>query len=61
MLTFDGVWQFGEVFSSWMNPGVYCIRQMPEGRTGQYGKKYDYNILYNTNIYIIYIILYYII
>ncbi|ROL48471.1 hypothetical protein DPX16_22796 [Anabarilius grahami] len=23
MLTFDGVWNFGDVFSSWMNPGFY--------------------------------------
>ncbi len=24
MLTFDGVWHFGEEFSSWMNPGFHC-------------------------------------
>ncbi len=24
MLTFDGVWHFGEVFSSRMNPGFHC-------------------------------------
>ncbi len=24
MLTFDGVWYFGEVFSSWINPGFHC-------------------------------------
>ena len=28
MLTFDGIWHFGEVFSSWMNPGLYCTGQM---------------------------------
>ncbi len=26
MLTFDGVWQFGEVFSSRMNPGFSLYR-----------------------------------
>ncbi len=30
MLTFDGVWLFGEVFSSQMNPGVHCTGQMAE-------------------------------
>ncbi len=28
MLTFDGVWHFGEVFSSRMNPGFHCTGQM---------------------------------
>ncbi len=28
MLTFDGVWYFGEVFSSWMNPSFHCTGQM---------------------------------
>ena len=28
MLTFDGVWHVGEVFSSWMNPGFHCSGQM---------------------------------
>ncbi len=27
MLTFDGVWLFGEVFSSRMNPGFHCTGQ----------------------------------
>ncbi len=27
MLTFNGVWHFGEVFSSRMNPGFHCGRQ----------------------------------
>ncbi len=30
MLTFDGAWHFGEVFSSWMNPGFSLYRA--EGR-----------------------------
>ncbi len=28
MFTFDGVWHFGEVFSSRMNPGFHCTGQM---------------------------------
>ncbi len=28
MLTFDGVWHFGEVFSSRMNPGFHCTGQI---------------------------------
>ncbi len=28
MLTFDGVWYFGEVFTSRMNPGFHCTGQM---------------------------------
>ncbi len=28
MLTFNGVWHFGEVFSSRLNPGFHCIGQM---------------------------------
>ncbi len=28
MLTFDGVWHFGDVFSSRMNPGFHCTGQM---------------------------------
>ncbi len=28
MLTFDGVWHFGEVFSSRINPGLHCTGQM---------------------------------
>uniref|UniRef100_A0A3B3HUD3 Cortexin 2 n=1 Tax=Oryzias latipes TaxID=8090 RepID=A0A3B3HUD3_ORYLA len=28
MLTCDGVWHVGEVFSSWMNPSLYCSGQM---------------------------------
>ncbi len=30
MLTFDDVWHFGEVFSSWMNPGFHCTGQMAD-------------------------------
>ncbi len=30
MLTFDGVWHFGEVFSSRMNPGFHCKGQMAD-------------------------------
>ncbi len=30
MLTFDGVWDFGEVFSSQMNPGFHCTGQMAD-------------------------------
>jgi len=25
MLTFNGIWHFGEVFSSWMNLSFHCI------------------------------------
>ncbi len=32
MLTFDGVWHFGEVFSSRMNPGFHCTGQMADCR-----------------------------
>ncbi len=34
MLTFDGVWHFGEVFSSRMNPGFHCIGQMVDSVYG---------------------------
>ncbi len=30
MLTFDGIWHFGEVFSSRMNPGFHCTGQMED-------------------------------
>ncbi len=30
MLTFDGVWHFGEVFSSRMNPVFHCTGQMAD-------------------------------
>ncbi len=30
MLTFDGVWHSGEVFSSRMNPGFHCTGQMAD-------------------------------
>ncbi len=30
MLTFDGVWHFGEVFSKRMNPGFQCTGQMAD-------------------------------
>ncbi len=34
MLTFDGVWHFGEVFSSRMNPGFHCTGQMSDSVYG---------------------------
>ncbi len=34
MLTFDGVWHFGEVFSSQMNPGFPCTGQMADSVYG---------------------------
>ncbi len=34
MLTFNGVWHFGEVFSSQMNPGFHCTGQMADSVYG---------------------------
>ncbi len=34
MLTFDGVWHFGEVVSSWINPGFHCTGQMADSVYG---------------------------
>ncbi len=34
MLTFDGIWHFGEVFSSRMNPGFHCTGQMADSVYG---------------------------
>ncbi len=34
MLTFDGVWHFGEVFSSRMNPGFHCVGQKADSVYG---------------------------
>ena len=34
MLTFDGVWHIGEVFSSRMNPGFHCSGQMADSVCG---------------------------
>ncbi len=34
MLTFDGVWHFGEVFSSWMSPGFHCTGQKVNSEYG---------------------------
>ncbi len=34
MLTFDGVWHFGELFSSRMNPGFHCTGQMADSVYG---------------------------
>ncbi|KAL0182190.1 hypothetical protein M9458_021565 [Cirrhinus mrigala] len=34
MLTFDGIWHFGEVLSSWMNPGFHCTGQMADSVYG---------------------------
>lgn len=33
-LTFNGVWHFVEVFSSWINPGVLCTGQMADSMYG---------------------------
>ncbi len=30
MLTFNGIWHFGEVFTSRMNPGFLCTGQMAD-------------------------------
>ncbi len=34
ILTFDGVWHFGKVFSSRMNPGFHCTGQMADSVYG---------------------------
>ncbi|ROL46141.1 Transposable element Tc1 transposase [Anabarilius grahami] len=34
MFTFNGVWHFGEVFSSRMNPGFHCTGQMADSVYG---------------------------
>ncbi len=34
MLTFDGIWHFGEVFSSRINPGFHCTGQMADSVYG---------------------------
>ncbi len=34
MLTFNGVWHFGEMFSSRMNPGFHCTGQMADSMYG---------------------------
>ncbi len=34
MLTFDGVWHFGEEFTSRMNPGFHCTGQMADSENG---------------------------
>ncbi len=34
MLTFDVIWHIGEVFSSRMNPGFHCMRQMADSVYG---------------------------
>ncbi len=34
MLTFDGIWHFGEVFSLRMNPGFHCTGQMADSVYG---------------------------
>ncbi len=34
MLTFDGVWHFGELFCSRMNPGFHCTGQMADSVYG---------------------------
>ncbi len=36
MLTFDGIWHFGEVFSSRMNPGFHCTGQMADSVYGEW-------------------------
>ncbi len=45
MLTFDGVWHFGEVFSSRMNPGFHCKGQMADSL---YGIAWVSNLLMST-------------
>ncbi len=46
MLTFDGVWHFGEVFSSQMNPGFHCTGQMAHTVWRHVGEWFaDVNIL----------------
>ncbi len=37
MLTFDGIWHFGEVFSLRMNPGFHCTGQMADSVYGVCG------------------------
>ncbi len=45
MLTFDGVWHFGEVFSSRMNPGFHCTGQMADSLYGVVWKQFaDVNV-----------------
>ncbi len=34
MVTFDGIWHFGEVFSSRMNPSFHCTEQMADSVYG---------------------------
>ncbi len=34
MLTFDGIWHFGEELSSRMNPGFHCTGQMADSVYG---------------------------
>ncbi len=34
ILKFDGIWHFGEVFPSWMNPGFHCTGQMADSVYG---------------------------
>ncbi len=34
MLKFDGVWHFGEVFASRMNPDFHCTGQMADSMYG---------------------------
>ncbi len=45
MLTFDGVWHFGEVFSSPMNGGFHCTGQMADS---VYGVKWVSGLLMST-------------
>ncbi len=45
MLTFDGVWHFGEVFSSRMNPCFHCTGQMAD-RWRRVGERFaDVNVV----------------
>ncbi|MEQ2159960.1 hypothetical protein GOODEAATRI_028576, partial [Goodea atripinnis] len=34
MLTFYGIWQFGEMFSSGVKPGFHCTGQMASSKNG---------------------------
>ncbi len=46
MLTFNGVWHFGEVFSSRMNPGFHCTGQIAGSVYSRVGKLFaDVNIV----------------
>ncbi len=46
MLTFDGIWHFGKVFSSRMNLGFHCTGQMADSVYGCVGERFaDVNVV----------------